>query len=392
MNKLKILFVTAYYYPEKYTSDFLIQDKIDYFLSLGHEVIVLAPNPIREISKQEALHYKKNKIERINDNFTIYRVNSFFSKQRNKIYRVLRIFSMTFRMTKKIKNIEFDVAIISSTPPFFLPNKISKIVRNMGKKSVFDVNDIFPENLGNNWFLNLLFKSTFTKTLHRVDSIATLSLDMKNSLIKKQIPSNKINIIGTWPKDEDSVKVSDKILINSNLINVFYIGNIGEFQGIKTLLSCFPYLNDDRALHFVGGGRLSNYVQSEVKKMNSARLTYTPRVSNAEANFLYSVADANLITLNKNVIFYACPSKTPNVLLAQKPIVAMIEKESEFAKNILRTKENYIVVPDDFLNLARVINRLQKNIVVEKNEIFLKSFDKKNNLILWNLMIINLFN
>ena len=50
------------------------------------------------------------------------------------------------------------------------------------------------------------------------------------------------------------------------------------------------------------------------------------------APYIYSVSDINLITLKKGVIYTALPSKTAICLSVQRPIIACVDSDSEYAK------------------------------------------------------------
>ncbi len=102
-------------------------------------------------------------------------------------------------------------------------------------------------------------------------------------------------------------------------------------------------------------------------------------LSQDESIFVYSMADVNLITLKKGIIYTATPSKTANIVASQKPIITIFDKCSEI-NDILSSVPGYFSVDNDdyeafkkiVLELANMPSR------VESSELYSKYFSREN--------------
>lgn len=388
---MKILFLTPYFYPESYSSSFILTDIIVALEKKGHEIIVVAPNPIREVLFKKQGKKSHVTIEHINERTTIHRVYCGFNNQNSKLSRISRLISISKKLPKYSSTLDFDIVIVPSNPPFFLVKNMFYYTKKRKQKIIWNVHDVFPDNTLKNGMLYWFFNKDTKKAIKLVDIIVTLSEDMKDTIVKKVNNEANVRIIGTWENKSNKVSTEANeefnVRLDDGLINVFYIGNIGEWQGIDTIIKSFKYVNPNVAIHIVGSGRLAEITSLKVKEINSDRLTYTRRVSFETAEKLFSKADANLITLNKNVIRNACPSKTPNALNSKRPIIAAVESDSWFAKKIKLGQGNHVIVPENEKVLADAINCIKKGTDIENDNEFMRFFDRDSNLKKWTDLI-----
>jgi glycosyltransferase involved in cell wall biosynthesis len=86
-----------------------------------------------------------------------------------------------------------------------------------------------------------------------------------------------------------------------------------------------------------------------------------------EPKYFYSflsMADAFLVTLNKEASEISVPSKIYSYLSVGKPILALIPKNNLGAKKIIQYKSGYIISPD---NTDSLVDKI-KNIIASKNK------------------------
>ena len=94
---MKILFLNAYFYPEKIAFTHLEKDIIETLLKKGYEIKILCPIPTRGITSKVKDEYRNKKYEKIyNDRVEIIR---FWAPQegKNPIIRALRYFWCNLR-------------------------------------------------------------------------------------------------------------------------------------------------------------------------------------------------------------------------------------------------------------------------------------------------------
>lgn len=385
---MTIVFLTPYFFPEKSSSDFLLLDVINKSTEIGNTNIVLCPNPVREVSDKELTKYQKSTTEIYNSKTTIHRVKCSFNKQNNYIKRVLRAISINKNLVNYLKKLSFDIVVVPSSPPLLLNHKLHKIVKSKNAKIIYNIHDIYPDNSPNKKLIYNYLNRKQIQSLKYSDLVLTLSNDMKNTLNKKIDLKEKIKVIGTWPYEDmckavDENELTKDLNLNKELINVFYIGNIGEWQNIDLIIKAFKYVDESHAIHIVGGGRIASQIAKMVEEINSPRLSFHKRKPVEIASKLYEIADANLVTLNKGVIFTASPSKTPQCLKANRPIIAAVDKDSLYGKMIVTECNGSIVDPDDYIGLATEINLIRKNTFVNNDKSYNKYYEKQIMLDKW---------
>lgn len=362
---MKVVFLTQYYFPEESSSEYLFNDVLNLSRELGNNNIIIAPNPVRGLSNSEIKKYSKQNKTTLENSDVIYRGNVRF-KAHNKISRVLRMFSTIKYFAKKLKEIDFDIVVVPSNPPLFLIDKINKVAQKKGAKVIYNIHDIYPDNIKKIPMIRKFLANKSVKSFNGTETIAVLSKDMKNTIVYKGIDEGKITVIPSWEYNSSNNEELLYKIPDENKVNVFYIGNIGEWQNIRLIIDAFKYIDERHSIHIVGGGRKEKWLAKEVDKINDSRLTYTKRIPINQSVRLYSLADANLITLDKGIIFTAYPSKTQNCISANKPIIAALDEESNYAKNIKSFKNGFVVDPINPMKLAVAINKIEKNQILDE--------------------------
>jgi len=358
---MKGIFLCLYLPPEPSSSKHLLFDVVETSAKEGFENLLLAPNPVRGLSKEEV---RKNCIrteEKLHDALLI-RLPCFSFGESSYAFRFVRVHSFIRKALAFIKK-QKDVAFVyvPSNPPILWALSIEKLARKMGFKVIYNINDIYPDIVFRKGsFLYRLLNKKAIKALKSADQITTLSEDMKDTLLLKGVVSSKIHVIPPWEYQGSELNSQQRELLLSScnlgngFFNVCYIGNIGKFQNMSFLIKAASLERDDSVhFHIIGGGR-------ELAELNNSgflpdNLFIHDRVSENEAKFLYSVSAVNVISLNPGIVKLACPSKTPLCLLAEKPIIVIVDPDSKYAQEMKDKYNAYVVDPKDPSVLPSVI-------------------------------------
>ena len=115
---------------------------------------------------------------------------------------------------------------------------------------------------------------------------------------------------------------------------VVYAGNLGKMQNVELILETAALMKDDAGVSFyiVGGGVNEEKLKTFAKEKELNNVTFVGMQPPEEVADLYAAADVNVIPLQKGLIYAALPSKTADCLIAGKPIVTCVNKESKFAE------------------------------------------------------------
>lgn len=375
MTKKKILFVTMYFYPEIDSSQiFLTRIKKELF-NRGCDITTVVPNPVRDLDTETINKYKSLKCEQTDcgDIVRLY-VNSDSS---NSIFTRAKRFIGFQRKLKKYlkKNIKnFDLVYFISNPPIFVPLLIEKICKKNKVETIYEIDDVFPEITKKYSFL----KPFAHKAIKNCNHIITLSEDMKDTISKWTLPTCKIDVVTIWPSaysfnNDDLNKI--KNFYNCNKFYVSYIGNIGHFQNIDLFLDIAKQLQGNEEIGFIIGGFGRN-LEKTLQRINNENITnikYIGKLSPSEALACYTKSDINIISLTKNAIRFACPSKTTMCMLANKRTLLLIDK-SRYSDTLMNNK-NFII--DDSFNSEIIADKIVEELSLNHNPIqYDFNFDK----------------
>ena len=366
---MKILFLDAYFLPEKTAYTHLEQDLLSGLVAAGHSVQILCPMPTRGVDAAVAKQYRKRKHEEMFGGQV--KVRRFWAPQegKNVLIRALRYFWCNLRQYQlglKYKNIDRIYAV--STPPTqgLLAGKLAK---KLGCRFVYNLQDVFPDSLvftgiakkdSLPWKLGRIIED---KTYDMAEKIIVISRDHKENIMKKGVPEAKINLVPNWIDTEATypvVKKDNRLYaqfgIDPEVFTVVYAGNLGAAQDGNLMLEAAVKLP---AVQFVIFGGGSEYEDIRKKAEKLPNVTIHPLLSQDRVPEVYSLGDVALILGKKGIGSSGVPSKTWTIMACGTPIIAAVDTESELAQTICGAEAGICLEPGDPEALAAAITAMQ---------------------------------
>lgn len=377
----KILISSRYFWPDKTPDSRILYSLSLYLISKGHIVDVLSSQPSYRKNYEDL---KKPHIE-IDKGVRIFRIRLSNEIGRNFIFRILNSIKLSFKMFYLSMINRYEVIIASSNPPIVGPFSAALISILIKSKFIYYCMDITPEvGIVSGDFRNpLLFKF-----LQKIDNLSCLlarpllvhSKDMKDTLLRRKRGRKYLfEILNNFsPKLDSEECESNNIYIKKvqNKLTVIYAGNIGRFQSLSNVIEVMARLRKYKNIELLimgEGVEKNNLIQLSNKlKTNVKFIDY----QNAEvAKNIISQADIGLISLSKGVYKFSYPSKTMTYLELGKPVIAIVEKESQIANDIKYGEFGYIISDEIKDCLEDLLLYLKDN----KGEISLKGSNAKKN-------------
>jgi glycosyltransferase involved in cell wall biosynthesis len=135
----------------------------------------------------------------------------------------------------------------------------------------------------------------------------------------------------------------------------------------------------------------------EIENIANKKMLNLKVIKWVEAKYFYSylsMADAFLVTLNKEASSISVPSKIYSYLSVGKPILALMPKDNLGAKKIIEYKSGYVA---DYNNVNLLVNKLKKIITTKNSKLKFtiskkKCFSNKKKSLFKFKKIINLIN
>lgn len=371
---MKILKLSSYYLPEKISSTHLSQDLEDAYIDAGFITEIYCPTPTRNITKEEREKYKKIKYEEFKDGKIIVRRFAMFREGRNPILRALRYALVNLAQYHKGTHAEgIDVILSGSTPPTqgVLCGLTKKKLSKKYKKNVpyiYTLQDVFPDSLVTTGLTkkgSIIWKigrKIENYTYKSADKIIVISESMKQNILEKGVPEEKVVVVSNWidteatkPVAKEENRLFEEFGLSRDKFNVVYAGNFGKAQGADVVLETAEKLKDNEKIQFVvfGGGAEFEKAKERAERLNNVIIN--PLLPVERVPEVYSLGDVAIITCKKGVGTSGMPSKTWSIMACNTPIIAAFDTDSELADVIKKANAGVCVDPEDADKLANVI-------------------------------------
>ena len=379
---MKVLKLAPYYAPERISSSHLTADMEDAYVEAGIISEIYAPTPTRGVSAEERKRYKKIKYEEKRDGMILVHRFAMFREGRNPIGRALRyglVNLMHYHKGVHAKNV--DVIVAGSTPPTqgvlcaLVAKKLSKRYGHP-VPFIFSLQDMFPESLVSTGLCkesSVLYKignKISDYTYRHATRIRVISDSMKETLIKKGVPAEKITVIYNWIDTETIVPVSrednplfDELGLERDRFYVTYAGNLGNSQNTEILLACAEALKDHSDIRFVvfGGGSEKEKFENQIADSGLTNIRLFPLQPMERVSLVYSLGDVSFVTCKKGVGVGAFPSKAVSIMATGTPIIASFDLDSDLCRIVTDNEIGLCADAEDAQGAADAILTLYNN-------------------------------
>ena len=367
---MKILKLSSYCYPELVSSSHLTRDLNEAYEKEGIICETYAPTPTRGIDNETRKKYKKIKYEELNNGHIQIHRFSMFREPKNSLLRAFRYtLCIIINFFNGLKAKDIDIYYASSTPP--INGLIMSLLKKFKKfKIVYNLQDIFPDSLVNTGMTkkgSLIWKIgawVERVTYKAADKIIVISNSMKQNILDKGVPEEKIEVISNWidadsvkPVSKEDNKLFEEFNIPKDKFIVVYAGNMGAAQGTEVILDTAEKLKDNTDIQFVifGGGSGFENAKKAVEEKNLTNVIINGLLPQDRVPEVYSLGDIALITCKKGSGTSAMPSKTWSIMACDTPIIASFDTDSELGVILKEANAGIAVEPGDVQALSKEI-------------------------------------
>lgn len=359
---MKILFLSAYGYPEQAASSYLGGNRNQAFADAGFKMVTYVPTPTRGVTPEIRKKYKKIKYEERFDGAGVVHRFSMYGEGKNPVLRALRYFLCAIKhfnrgvFAKAARSC--NVMFIASTPP--IQGAMAAMVKKCRRDHipfVYNLQDIFPDSLvgtglakkdGLLWKIGRRIENF---TYRNADKIIVISQDFKRNIMAKGVPEEKIEVIYNWvdqnavvdvPREQN--KLFDMYGLDRNKFYITYNGNIGLTQNLEMLCEVAKELEVSHPdIHFVlvGTGAYWDTLVAKLRSEKQEVKTQAPDGSEAltfgnisllpfqpyeDIAHVFSLGDASLVISKPGVGENSVPSKTWSIMSASRPVLANFDE------------------------------------------------------------------
>lgn len=363
---IKILLTHRYFWPDHPNCGQILWHLTQKLATKGYQIDVLTSLPSKDLNSKKIISenfqiLKNIKIERMNLSI----------ENKSPIKKIINALKLGIRTNfLAIKN-KYDI-IISTTIPPITGGLFAALAAHICKaRFVYFCMDLHPEvgkiskDFSNPILFSLLQKID-NWSCSKANPVIVHSLDMKNSLLSRG-SRNKfyIEIINNFSVPTKKIDESiSKINFNpyQSDLTIIFAGNIGRFQSLDKVIDAMIYLKarKDIKLVIVGDGAIKPELISKIQNTKANVEFFDQQPVNIIKNMI-SKSDIGLVSLSANTYKYGYPGKIMTYLEQGKPIIAILEKESEIVKFMKRNNYGFNISDSDPKSISEFLIKLAEN-------------------------------
>jgi glycosyltransferase involved in cell wall biosynthesis len=355
----KVFMISEIYFPEESATSFIFT-KIAEALANDYEVNVITGRP--DYSSKKLAVKKKENIKGV----SVFRCKVPSFDKNNVLLRIVRALLLSILISiKAFFSINRDDIVIGATNPATLLFFLSIVCKLKKAKYIILVHDVFPDNLVSAQILKkgsyLLRPLSYAADLAYRSAYKVVVIGRDMAEVLKKRTNEECIVITNWA-DCNEIYQQDKsnncLLKELGLGGKFIVefaGNIGRVQGVQTLAEAINEIPDDNVhFLFVGDGATRKDLENQLLRENNNYNFAGSRPRQLQNDFL-NACDVGLVSLAPGMYGLGVPSKTYNIMAAGKPIIAVVDKESEIGQMVLEEGIGWVVPPGDSAALIEAI-------------------------------------
>lgn len=368
---MKILFLYSYFKPEKTSGAHFAEDFRRALADAGHTMYVYAPTPTRGVSDEVRREYSKNrKIETELDGKLHIRRFSLFQEGKGTVGRALRYAVLELQLLWfGLRAPKVDLLWSGSTPPINgLMATLLKKIRRI--PYVYVVQDLFPDSLVSSGIArrgSLLWKignRVSNITYRNAEHVLTISDSMKDALIARGVPSDKITVAYNWIDSESTHPVPreenplfDELSLPRDGFYVTYAGNLGNSQNVGLLVECAKQFTEYPDVRFVifGNGSEKDALERQIKESGLSNVYLFPMQPLERVPQVYSLGDMSVVLCKAGAGGGAFPSKAASIMACGTAIVTSFDEDSDLCRIVREHDVGLCAAPEDADALAQAL-------------------------------------
>lgn len=262
-----------------------------------------------------------------------------------------------------------DRVLVVTTPPtipFFIA--IASLIKGLGMTLL--IHDTYPEilhasgKMSKDSFAFSLLQSIKNWIYKLAEGIIVVGRDMEE-LVRKQTSGLDARIVNipNWAELETVFpdEVAGREFRDANGLGdafvVLYAGNMGYPNDLETIVDAATILRSDERFKFVflGGGAKLSFLKASIENRDLRNVLILPPHPRHEQNRFLNSCDLGVVSLVNEMTGVSVPSRTYNLLATGKPILGIVDYESEVGRLIKEEQIGFLVQHGNAQELVRVL-------------------------------------
>ena len=395
----RVLIHSIVFSPDGVSTAYLYNDIALGLVENGFNVVVLTTTPhynlIESALTKQPLKSKLFGIFYESDFNGIRVIHIPLKKYKSTFIRLLSFIYwhiLSLIMGLSIRRVNF---VLSPSPPLSIGFISLLIAKFKGAKSVYNVQEIYPDllinqgNLKSSFLINLLKR--FEKFIYNYSTAVTTIDEVFYATISTRFADiNKLKIIPNFVDTDLYKPIKQNIELpavfgkDNGKIKILYAGNIGFFQDWEPVFFAARQLeNENIEFWIVGEGVQKSELEKEIKNQKISNIRILPYQNREDLPKINNFVDIHFIAINPTMEQEGFPSKVYTIMACAKPIVVVTGEKTPLY-NFLKDKNcSELVTNNRNVNFTEAIRRLasdkEQRVRLGNNgyDVIIKDYSKK---------------
>ena len=364
VKKKRILIYSLVFSPDGVSTAYLYNDLALGFQKRGYEVSVLTTTP--HFNLIEGALNKQPLLKRFLGLFYQSDFNGIkvfhipLKKHKSTLLRMLSFIywhKMSFFVGLFLKRPD---VILTPSPPLTSGFVAILLAKLKGAKTIYNVQEIYPDLLINLGYLKNTFLINFLKRLEHFvynssNAVTTIDKQFYNIIKPRIKQENSLHIIPNFVDTdlyvrESSTKLPAEFLSKLGFVNMLYAGNIGLAQEWDLVLNLANEIRDESiTIWIIGEGIKKEYLKTQIEKHNLSNIKLLPYQDRKYMPAINLFADFHFIAMDKSMENEGFPSKVYSIMASGRPMV-IVSSENTPITSFLNETDTSLLVTDHSLS------------------------------------------
>ena len=378
---MRILIHSINYAPEVISVGKYNGEMGEWLVGRGHEVrIVTAPPyyPAWQVAEgYSAGAYRRERVAGAD----VWRCPLWVPSKPSGAKRLLHLASFaasSFPVMLRQRTWRPDIVLVTEPPLFCVP-QAKLAARLSGAKTWLHILDFEVDAALQ---LGMLRGSRMSRLFHRIeylvmrgiDRISTISEQMRLRIAEKGLPEDRVYLFPNWADTEfihplpPDHEIRREFGAEPSDVLVLYAGNMGEKQGLESVLDVAAQLRGRTGIKFamVGAGAARSRLQQLAEKRKLTNVRFSPVQPLERLPLMLAAGDIHLVVQRREAADLVMPSKLTNILAAGRPSIATVDPGTAVYDVLHGHNCGLTPPPESAPELARSIVALAEDVALRK--------------------------
>jgi colanic acid biosynthesis glycosyl transferase WcaI len=372
---MNITLVTQWFPPEQAPIGYMIKELAETMAKDGHLVTVITGFPNHPTGSVFKGYQKKWLLHERVGNVDVIRVWLSTSTNRSRFNRILTFLTFTFTSAFALLIKTKPDLIFAIFQPLSVGITLPMLARIKRAKLVLNIQDLHPDvpiELGiiKNRLIIAVMKFIESYGYRHASALAVISESFKKHCVHRGAKAANVCVIPNWidlyeiqPWSRNN-SFREYLGLSEDHFVILYAGTIGLVSGAGVLLDAASSLRNRGNIRivFIGDGPLVPDLKKQAEELGLNNVIFAPFQQREILSQVQAISDISVVSLGLGKGRTSVPSKVLGYMASARPILAVVDADSETANTVQRANAGWIIEPGNSEKIVELIRSMEGSI------------------------------